>query len=161
VAVLHRERKNSRGTLILYPDKLAHVWSPIPFWFTFLGAAVVALVSLVLARSAPGTTGAVVGGLGGQAAGSAIARRQAPAKAAAGGARVTVIPLDSITNVTSRKGNGLRGGQLVVSTQLGPEYTFRLNPAEWPADLASALAARGHIVRASPDGLAVLAAHGS
>jgi len=162
LAVLHTTGGNMRGTLILYADRLTHVRSRIPYWSTYLGAAVVALISLALAHSAPGTAGAVVGARGGQAIGAAIARRQAPAKAAAGGTGVTVIPLDSITNIATRKGAGwLRIGRMVISTLNGPEYTFRVNPAQWSADLSAALVARGHNVRAAPDGLAVLAAHGS
>ena len=156
---VYKARRNVQGTLILYSDKLAHVRSRIPYWSTFLGGAVVALLSFVLAHSAPGAAGAVVGARGGLAIGGAIARRQAPVKAAAGGAEVTVIPLDSVANVTSRKGGWLRGGLMVVSTLHGPEYTFRVNPAQWSADLAGALAARGHSVQASPAGLAVLSAH--
>jgi len=159
LAIMRTPRRNMRGTLILYPDSLTHVRSRLPYWSTYLGAVAVALLGLVLFRAAPGTAAAVVGARGGLAIGGAIARRQAPAKAAAGGAAVTVVPLDSITTVSTRKGSGwLRIGRMVVSTLHGPEYTFRFDPAQWPADLAGALAARGHNVQDSPDGLAVLAA---
>jgi hypothetical protein len=162
LAVFKKSRRNLRGTLILYPDKLTHVRSGLPYWSTFLGAVVVGLLSFVLFRAAPGTAGAVVGARGGLAIGGAVARRQAPAKAAVGGAGVTVVPMDSITAVTTRKGSGwLRIGRLVVSTLDGAEYTFRLNPAQYLADVAGALAARGHSVQNSLEGLAVLAAHGS
>jgi hypothetical protein len=162
LAVLKTSRGNLRGTLILHPDKLTHVRSRVPYWSTFLGAAIVGVLSLVLFHAAPGTAAAVVGARGGLAIGGAVARRQAPAKAAAGGTGVTVVPLDSITTVTTRKGSGwLRIGRLVVSTLSGPEYNFRLNPAQWLVDLAGALAARGHSVQDAPDGLAVLAVHGS
>ncbi|HYK67299.1 MAG TPA: hypothetical protein VEV45_05100 [Streptosporangiaceae bacterium] len=162
LAVLRRNRRNLRGTLILDPDNLTHVRSRLPYWSTYLGAIAVALLGLVLFHAAPGTAAAVVGARGGLAIGGAVARRQAPAKAAAGGPAVTVVPLDSITNVTTRKGSGwLRIGRMTISTLHGTEYTFRLNPAIWLADLAGALAARGHDVQDSPDGLAVLAPHAS
>ena len=80
LAVLRRNRRNLRGTLILDPDNLTHVRSRLPYWSTYLGAIAVALLGLVLFHAAPGTAAAVVGARGGLAIGGAVARRKAPAK---------------------------------------------------------------------------------
>jgi hypothetical protein len=161
LAVLSMARSNVPGMLVLYPDKLAHVRSRIPSWCAGLGFAVVAVLSFMLAHSGPGAIGGLVGAGGGMAVGSAIARRQVPQKVAAGGDSVTVIPLDSITSITSRKRRRLRSSLMVVSTLDDLEFAFRANAEQWSAHLAGALTARGRNVQTSPAGLAVLSPHGS
>jgi hypothetical protein len=158
LAALSSARTNSPGLLILYPDRLTHVRTRVANWCAGLGFAVVAALSFALAHAGPGALGGLIGAGGGQAIGSAIARRQAPRKVAAGGPDITSISLDSITGLTGRKAGRLRGWLTVVTTLQGSDYTFRANPAQWSADLAAALAARGRIVQASPDGLAVVPA---
>lgn len=158
LAVLIKADAKVPGLLMLYPDKLVHVRSRVANWCAGLGFLVIAVVSYALVHAGPGALGGLIGAGGGQAAGTAIARRQAPRQVAAGGEDVISIPLDSITGVTGRKAGRLRGWLTVVTTVHGREYTFRAKPALWSADLANALAARGHAVQTSPDGLAVLPA---
>jgi hypothetical protein len=91
--------------------------------------------------------------------GAAIARSQAAAKAAAAGDGVTVIPLGSVTGMEARKSAGIGGrlgGQsLLVTMADGADYRLGVKLDSWSADLARAVAARGHGVIPTPDGMAV------
>jgi len=160
-AVLYDARRKSPGVLALYPDKLAYVESWITSWCVGLGFLAVAVLSFALAHTGAGALGGAVGAGGGMAIGTAITRRQAPRKVAAASHQVTVIWLDSITNVELRKVRRAGGRRLVISTSGGIDYTFRSNLDQWPADLASALGGRGHSIQATAAGLAVLTGSGS
>lgn len=148
-----------RGTLLLYPDKLVHVHSQAIRWGIAVGVMAVTIASLALTHGGPGALGALIGYGGGWLTGAAIARRQAASRVAAGGDGITVIPLDSITNLRARRSTGiggLLGGQhLIVTTADGTEHTFGTKLAQWATDLSSALTARGSTVRATPEGLTV------
>jgi hypothetical protein len=147
------------GTLLLYPDKLAHVSSPAFRWGTSAGFVTVFIVSFALTGTGPGALGALIGGVAGWMIGAAIAKSQAPGKVAAGGDGVTVIPLDSITSLQTCKSTGvggwLRRQSLLVTTATGVEYRFGAKLAGWSADLASALTARGSGVSTTPQGITV------
>jgi hypothetical protein len=98
----------------------------------------------------------LIGGGGGSLIGGAIARSRVAGKVAAAGGDVTVIPLDSITGIETRKSSGRLGRQsLFVKTAGGADYGFSVKPDRWSTDLASALTARGCVVHATPQGVAV------
>jgi len=145
------------GTLLLYPGKLASVRSEAVRIGTFVGLIVVWSPSLLIApHSGPGALGALIGLGGGRLIGGAIAKSRAAAKVAPGGDNVTVISLDSITSLQTRKSTGwLRGQHLIVTTADGAEYGFGVKLDKWSADLTNALTARGREVRTTPQGLAV------
>jgi hypothetical protein len=145
------------GTLLLYPDKLAAVRSGAVRAGWVVGFIVVFIPSLLLPpHTGPGALGAVIGVGGGYLIGGAIAKRRADAKVAAGGGGVTLIPLDSITSLETRRSKRWLGGQnLIVTTADGTQYGFGVKLDKWSADLADALKARGCEVRATPQGLAV------
>jgi hypothetical protein len=91
--------------------------------------------------------------------GGAIAKSKAANKVASGGDGVTVIPLDSVASLQTRKSTGIGGwlgGQsLLVTTADGAEYRFGVKLDKWSAGLASALTARGCGVLTTPQGMAV------
>jgi hypothetical protein len=150
-------KKHGYATLLLYPDKLAAVSSGAVRIGMSAGAIVIfSLTLLIPPHTGPGALGALIGVGAGYLIGSAIAKSQAVAKAAAGADSVTVIPLDSITSLQARKSKGWIGGQhLIVTTADGAEYGFGVKPDRWSADLASALTARGCEVHTTRQGMAV------
>lgn len=108
---------------------------------------------------APGRRWGRVLGQIGYLIGGAIAKSQAAAKVAAGGGNVTVIPLDSISSLETRKSKGWLGGQhLIVTTADGAQYGFGVKLDRWSADLANALTAHGCEARTTPQGMAVTSA---
>jgi hypothetical protein len=151
------------GTLLLYPDKLAHVHSQAIRWSTSAGLITVFIVGFALADTGPGAIGALIGAGTGWMIGAAIAKGQAPRKVTAGGDGITVIPLDSIASLQARKSSGIGGrlgGQhLLVTTADGTEHVFAVKLATWAADLTSALTAHGRTVHATPHGITVTPAH--
>lgn len=155
--------RRGQGTLLLYSDKLAHASSQAAGWGGGAGFAIVAIVSFALADGGPGALGGAIGAGGGWMIGAAIAKSRAAGKVAAGGDGVTVIPLDSIASLQAVKATGiggLLGGQgLLVTTAARAEYRFGVKLGKWSAGLASALTARGHEVRTTPQGLAIAPAH--
>jgi hypothetical protein len=148
------------GTLLLYPDKLAAVSSRAVRIGIIVGVIVVFGPSLLIPpNTGPGALGALIGVGGGYLIGGAIAKSQAAAKVAAGGGNVTVIPLDSISSLETRKSKGWLGGQhLIVTTADGAQYGFGVKLDRWSADLANALTARGCEARTTPQGMAVTSA---
>ena len=144
------------GTLVLYPDKIVHVRSQAVLWASRIGLVVVTVPSLALPpHIGPGALGALIGGGGGSLIGGAIARRRATEKVAAGDG-ATVIPLDSITGIETRKSNGRLGRQSIfVTTAGGADYGFSVKLDKWSTDLASALTARGCVVHTTLQGMAV------
>jgi hypothetical protein len=152
-----------QGTLLLYPDRLAHVHSPAIGWGSRVGLAVLAVPGFAVPPHAgPGALGALIGAGGGSLIGAAIARSRAARKAATPGPGVTVVPLDSITSLQARQSKGITGrlgGQsLLVTTADGTAHRFSVKVDSWSVDLARALMARGHDVRAVPHGMTVTAA---
>jgi len=154
-AVRYGAKRKSPGMLVLYRDTLVHVRSWIPNWCAGLGFLIVAAPSYALTHVGPGALGGAIGAGGGMAIGTAIAKRQAPKKAATGGEDVTIIPLDSITSVEQRTEGRLSGKRLQVSTSPQGRYTFGAKFDQWSADLGSALAARGCGVHATDSGFVV------
>src|SRR5262245_16294778 len=149
-----------QGTLLLYPDKLAHVHSQVISWASGIGFAVVAVPSFTLPpHTGPGALGALIGAGGGSMIGGAIAKGQAAKEAAAAGNNVTVIQLDSITSLETRKSKGiggwLGGRSLLVTTADGAAYGFSVKLDKWSADLTSALTARGREVHPTPQGMTI------
>src|SRR5215467_8775195 len=142
------------GTLLLYPDKLAAVSSGAVKIGMLAGFIVVFVAtSLVPPHTGPGALGGLLGAGGGYLIAGAIARSQAAAKVAARGDNVAIIPLESISSLQVRKSRGWLAGQyLSVTTADGAEYGFGVKLDQWSADLTSALAARGRVVRITPEG---------
>jgi hypothetical protein len=144
------------GTLVLYPDKIVHVRSQTVLWATRIGLVVVTVPSLALPpHIGPGALGALIGGGGGSLIGGAIARSRATEKVAAAGDDFTVIPLDSITGIETRKSGKLGRQSIFVTTAGGADYGFSVKLEKWSTDLASALTARGCVVHATLQGMAV------
>jgi len=149
-----------QGTLLLYPDKLAHVHSQAIRWASSIGLAVVAVPSLALPpHTGPGALGALIGAGGGSMIGGAIAKGQAAKEVAAAGGNVTVIQLDAITSLQTSKSKGiggwLGGRNLLVTTADGATYGFSVKLDKWSADLTSAFTARGREVYPTPQGMTV------
>jgi hypothetical protein len=149
-----------QGTLLLYPDKLAHVHSQVIRWATSVGFVVVAVPCFALPpHTGPGALGALIGAGGGSKIGGAIAKGQAAKEVAAADGNVTVIQLDSITSLQTSKSKGISGwlgGQsLLVTTADGATYEFNVRLDKWSADLTSALTSRGRQVHATPQGMTV------
>jgi hypothetical protein len=145
------------GTLVLYPDKIVHVRSQAVLWATRIGMLVVTVPSLALPpHIGPGALGALIGGGGGSLIGGAIARNRVARKLAAAGDDVTVVPLDSITGIETRKSRSRRARRnLFVNTAAGADYGFSVKLDKWSTDLASALMARGCAVYSTLQGMAV------
>ena len=147
------------GTLLLYPDKLAHVSSRAANVGGGAGFIAVFAVSWALARGGPGALGGAIGAGGGWMIGAAIAQSQAAGKVAAGGSGVTVIPLVAITSLRTIEpagiGGVLGGKSLLVTTADRAEYRFGVKLDNWSADLAGALTARGRVVHVTPEGMTV------
>ena len=75
---------------------------------------------------------------------------------AAGGDNVTVIPLDSIISLQTRKSWGwLSGRHLIVTTADGAEYGFGVKLDKWSTDLTNALTARGREAQTTDHGIVV------
>jgi hypothetical protein len=149
-----------QGTLLLYPEKLAHVPSQTIRWASSIGFVVVAVPCFALPpHTGPGALGALIGAGAGSKIGSAIAKGQAVKEVTAAGDNVTVIQLDSITSLQTSKSKGisgwLRGQNLLVTTADGTAYGFSLKLDKWSADLTSALTARGREVRTTSQGMLV------
>jgi hypothetical protein len=149
-----------QGTLLLYPDQLAHVHSPAIRWASTVGCVVVAVPSFALPpHTGPGALGALIGAGGGSKIGGALAKGKAAKEVAAAGGNVTVIQLDSITSLQTSKSkriSGWLGGRsLLVTTADGAAYGFSVNLDKWSADLTSALTARGREVHPTPQGMTV------
>jgi predicted NAD/FAD-dependent oxidoreductase len=91
--------------------------------------------------------------------GGAIAKGRAAREVAAAGGNVTVIQLDAITSLETRKSKGiggwLAGRSLLVTTADGATYGFSVKLDKWSADLTSALTARGREVHPMPQGMTV------
>jgi hypothetical protein len=150
--------KPGRGFLLLYPDRLTAVNSPVDTLGYVIGPVIFLVISLPLSHRI---------GYGGVAAGSAIGgwignylnKRRAVAKAAQGGDGVTVIPFDLITGVRTVKPQGMTGWWgiriLAVTTADGTEYEFRGTMEKWQAYLADALTARGCGIHPAVDGMLV------
>jgi hypothetical protein len=122
-----------RGSLVLYPDKLAYAGSAVT---TMSGAA--------------GLLGALVL--------PAVATSRATKRIAAGHNAVTTIPLADITNVAAArsKSGKVRAGALIVATTAGAEYKFQgIKADEWSADLSRALHDSGRNTTATDGGFAV------
>jgi hypothetical protein len=150
--------KQGEGYLLLYPDNLTAVISQVETWGYLMAPLIVVAITVPLFHTIGWFVVAVGSVIGGQA-GEAINSRRAIRKAAAGGDGVTVIPLDLITGVQTRKPAGMAGRWgvriLVVTTADGAEYEFRGKLDNWQAHRAGALAARGHDVRVRAGGITV------
>jgi len=151
--------KQGEGYLLLYPDNLTTVISRVETWGYLVGPLIFVAITVPLFHTI-GWLGVAVGSVIGGQAGEAINKRRAVKKAAAGGDGVTVIPLDVITGVQTRKPAGLAGRwgvrMLVVTTADGTEYTFRGTMEKWQGHLARALTARGREVYEVHDAITVM-----
>ena len=150
--------KPGRGFLLLYPDRLTAVSSPVDTLGYVIGPAIFLVLSLPLSHRI-GYAGVAAGSAVGGGIGNYLNKRRAVAKAAQGGDGVTVIPFDLITAVRTVKPQGMSGWWgiriLVVTTADGTEYEFRGTMEKWQARLADALTARGCGVHPALDGIMV------
>jgi len=151
--------KQGEGYLLLYPDNLTTVISRVETWGYLVGPLIFVAITVPLFHTI-GWLGVAVGSVIGGQAGEAINKRRAVKKAAAGGDGVTVIPLDVITGVQTRKPAGLAGRWgvriLVVTTADGTEYGFRGTMEKWQGHLAPALTACGREVYEVHDAITVM-----
>jgi hypothetical protein len=134
------------GMLLLYPDELTTVVMGSAGTWVYVGAPVVyAAVELALFHT--------IGW-------AALRRRRAGRKASAGGAGVTVIPLEQVTRIQISKPRkaaswlGLRN--MTVTTADGTEYAFRGLMDRWHTHLAQALAAHGREIHTEPENITVM-----
>jgi hypothetical protein len=150
--------RQKRGYVLLHPDRLTAVVSPADI-VGYLGGPMVFVGFASPLFHVIGWLGVAIGALIGRQAGDAYNKLQAIRRAAAGEDGMTVIPLDLITGVRTTKSQGFGGlwetQTLVGTTADGTEYGFHGKMAGWQTDLASALAARGRDVRATPQGITV------
>ena len=146
------------GVVLLYPDKLAAV-STADIMRYLIGPAVFAAITIPFSLRS-GWYGVVVAALIGRWVGVTLNKKRAARKVAAGRDGVTVIPLDVIISMRTRKSTGIGGWfrrqTLLVTTADGAEYGFCGITAGWQTDLTDALTARGREVRATSAGTMVM-----
>jgi hypothetical protein len=151
--------KRGEGYLLLYPDNLTAVISSVETWGYLVVPLIFLAITIPLFHTI-GWLGVAVGSVIGRQAGEAINKRRAIKKVTAGGDGVTVIPLDLLTGVQTRKPEGLAGRWgariLVVTTADRAEYEFRGTMEKWQGYLAGALTARGREVYAVHDAITVM-----
>lgn len=150
--------RTRQGIVLVYPDKLAAVTSQAGAWGCFVGPFALMAIAYPFVHVI-GELGAVIGVLAGLWAGEAIGKKSAARRVAADRDGVTVIPLDLIVSLQTRKSAGiggrLSGPTLLVTTADGTEYGFRGKTCRLQADLATALTVRGGQVRVTPAGITV------
>jgi hypothetical protein len=148
-----------RGIVMLYPDKLAAVNSSAELWGIVLGPIVLIALSHFLYHDIR-ELGSAAGVLAGGWIGQGIGKRLAAGRVAANGDGVRLIPLDFIASVQLRKSarilDWLTGQALIMTTADGTGYEFRGKVGNWQAHLAGALAARGHDVRVTAEGITAM-----
>ena len=146
------DAKRGEGYLLLYPDNLTTVISPIETWGYPVGPLIFVAITVLLFHTIAWLGVAVGSVIGGQA-GETINKMRAIKRVTAGGDGVTVIPLDLITGVQTRKPAGLAGRWgvriLIMTTADGAEYGFRGTMEKWHGHLAHALTVRGREVHAA------------
>ncbi len=154
--------KRVRGTVMLFPGEVAAVANPAE-WLSYALTGIYLTIALLLFHTM-GYLGIAIGSLVAWGAGHVIIRTRAIRKAAAGGG-VTVIPLDLITSIWTRRLTGIAGRlgcrSLLVATADGAEHEFRGKMGGWPSYLTGALTARGREVRATPEGVVIIMAGGA
>ena len=150
--------KPGRGFLLLYPDRLTAVNSPVDTWGYVIGPVIFLVLSLPLSHRI-GYAGVAAGSAIGGGIGNYLNSRRAVAKAAQGGDGVTVIPFDLVTGVRTVKPQGMSGWWgiriLVVTTADGTEIEFRGTMEKWQDCLSDALTARGCGVLPAVEGIMV------
>jgi hypothetical protein len=150
--------RHKRGYVLLYPDNLTTVVSPVDPVGYLGGPMVFARFSFPLFHLI-GWSGVVLGALMGRCAGDAYNKLRATRDAPLPGDGVTVIPLDVITGVRTLKSQGIGGWwgfqTLIVTAADGTEYGFRGQMGNWQAYLTSALALRGRQVRGAAEGITI------
>jgi hypothetical protein len=152
--------KQREGMLLLYPDKLIAVKTgSVRAWIYVLVPAVYLAVYYALYHTI-GWGPLAIWYLAGWWAWQAIDKKRAARKVAAGGDGVTVIPLDQVTSVRSRKGRkaarwlGMRN--MTVTTADGTEYRFDGLMEQWHDHLAKALTAHGREVHVAAGTITVM-----
>jgi hypothetical protein len=152
--------RRGEGVVLLYPDKLtAVITGSVRGWIYLAVPVVYAAVSYVVFH-AIGFGPIAVWFVAGWWVRQALDKRRAAAKAAAGGADVTVIPLEQVTSVQTRKPVkaagwlGLRN--MTVTAADGTKYTFSGMTGNWHNRLAGALTACGREVHTAAETITVL-----
>ena len=150
--------KREEGHLLLYPDNLTTVVSPVDP-VGYVGGPMVFVGFSVSLFHLIGWLGVFLGALMGRCASDAYNRLQATRDAPLRGDGVTVIPLDVITGVRTLKCQGIGGWwgfqTLIVTTADGTEYGFHGQMGNWQAHLISALAVHGRQVRGTAEGITI------
>jgi hypothetical protein len=152
--------KRGEGVLLLYPDELIAVNTrSIGTWVYVLVPAAYLAVWFFLFHTI-GWAFVSIWYVAGWWAWQALAKRRAARKAAAGGDGVTVIPLDQVTSVRSRKPRMAAGWlgirSLTVTTADGTEYKFDGLMEQWHAHLVTALTARGREIHVESETITVM-----
>jgi hypothetical protein len=99
------DAKRGRATYSSTPDNLTTVISPIETWGYLVGLLIFVAIIVPLFHTIA-WLGVAVGSVIGRQAGETINKMRAIKKVTAGGDGVTVIPLDLITGVQTRKPGG-------------------------------------------------------
>ena len=153
--------KRGEGMLLLYPDELTAVTIMTFGTWIYLGVpAVYAALAYFVFHTIGWALVSIWLVTGWWAFQNLDKRRAARRAAAGGGERVTVIPLDQVISVQTRKPAKVAGWMglrnVTVSTADGTEYEFRGTMEKWHTHLTQALTARGREVHAESENLTVL-----
>ena len=148
------------GMLLLYPDELTTVIMGSAGTWIYVGAPVVYVAVELALFHTIGWAPIAIWSLAGWWAWEALRRRRAGRKVAAGGAGVTVIPLEQVTRIQiskPRKAVGWLGlRSMTVTTTDGTEYAFRGLMDRWHTHLAQALTAHGREIHTEPENITVM-----
>jgi|SRR6185437_4506463 len=152
--------KRGEGMLLLYPDELTAVTITTFGTWVYLGVpAVYAAVAYFVFHTIGWGLLAIWFATGWWVFQN-LDKRRAARRAAAGGDRVMVIPLEQVTSVRTRKPTKVAGWvglrNVTVATADGTEYEFRGTMEKWHTHLTQALTARGREVHAESENLTVL-----
>ena len=152
--------KRGEGMLLLYPDELAAVTIVTFGTWIYLGVAVATAVVTDFVFHTIGWGLLAIWFVTGWWVFQNLDKRRAARRAAAGGDRVMVIPLEQVTRVKTRKPTKAAGWMgfrnVTVSTADGTEYEFRGTMEKWHTHLTQALTAHGREVHAESENITVM-----
>jgi hypothetical protein len=152
--------KRGAGMLLLYPDELTAVRIMTFGTWIYLSVPAVYAAAAYFVFQTIGWALVSIWLVTGWWAFQQLDKRRAARRAAGGGDRVMVIPLEQVTSVRTRKPTKLAGlvglRNVTVSTADGTEYEFRGTMEKWHTHLTQALTARGREVHAESENLTVL-----